>query len=273
MFRSPALSLHTHRALLPPFFAGTPRNVANELAVAGRSGGGTPEAYHGAVERALAELEPFKADIETSIQMQEPLLEQIFAENERYVCDRREEGRCRSCRKSVGRLVLDLLGGRHRSCPQRISTVVGEARASTLVLRYYLLYSDPKESRCFSSKPPCPIRKTLVCFSSKPPSGPRFQKARASDRETLDREAFLQKVHGAVMLFHEVHAQLSEGAMFYSDLLQRLAQLNQTCEDLVRLGVGIAVEHLVDSNVHGCALRSCTLCHHSVRNALRGACL
>lgn len=35
------------------------------------------------------------------------------------------------------------------------------------------------------------------------------------------------------MLFHEVHAQLSEGAMFYSDLLQRLAQLNQTCEDLV----------------------------------------
>eukprot|EP00752_Nemacystus_decipiens_P018228 g16356.t1 len=119
------------------------RNVANELAVAGRSGGGTPEAYHGAVEHALAGLQPFKADIDASVQKQEPLLEQIFAENE------------------------------------------------------------------------------------------RFQQARASDRETLDREAFLQKVHGAVMLFHEVHAQLSEGAMFYSDLLQRLAQLNQTCEDLV----------------------------------------
>ena len=63
----------------------TLRNVANELAVAGRNGGGTPEAYHGAVEHALAGLEPFKADIETSIQMQEPLLEQIFAENERWV--------------------------------------------------------------------------------------------------------------------------------------------------------------------------------------------
>ncbi|CAN0471629.1 unnamed protein product, partial [Hapterophycus canaliculatus] len=61
----------------------------------------------------------------------------------------------------------------------------------------------------------------------------RFQEARASDRQTLAREAFLQKVHESVMLFHEVHAQLSEGAMFYSDLLQRLAQLNQTCEDLV----------------------------------------
>lgn len=44
----------------------------------------------------------------------------------------------------------------------------------------------------------------------------------------------MQQVHGGVMLFHEVHAQLSEGAMFYADLLQRLAQLNQTCEDLVR---------------------------------------
>eukprot|EP00903_Cladosiphon_okamuranus_P015118 g13981.t1 len=119
------------------------RNVANEIAMAGRTGGGTPEAYQGAVEHALSGLQPFKADIEANIEMQEPLLAQVFSENE------------------------------------------------------------------------------------------RFQKARASDRETLDREAFLQKVHGAVMLFHEVHAQLSEGAMFYSDLLQRLAQLNQTCEDLV----------------------------------------
>lgn len=61
----------------------------------------------------------------------------------------------------------------------------------------------------------------------------RFQKARASDQATLDREAFLQRVHASVTLFHEVHAQLSEGSTFYSDLLQRLAQLNQTCEDLV----------------------------------------
>lgn len=61
----------------------------------------------------------------------------------------------------------------------------------------------------------------------------RFQKARASDHVTLQREAFLQKVHHAVMLFHEVHAQLSEGATFYSDLSKRLSQLNQTCEDLV----------------------------------------
>ncbi|CAM9632648.1 unnamed protein product [Ectocarpus fasciculatus] len=119
------------------------RTVANELAVAGRNGGGTPEAYHGAVEHALAGLQPFKADIDASVKMQGPLLEQIFAENE------------------------------------------------------------------------------------------RFQKARASDQETLDREAFLQKVHSSVVLFHDVHALLSEGSMFYSDLLQRLAQLNQTCEDLV----------------------------------------
>lgn len=59
------------------------RNVANELAVAGRSGGGTQEAYHAAVEHALSALEPFKADIGKSVQMQGPLLEQIFAENER----------------------------------------------------------------------------------------------------------------------------------------------------------------------------------------------
>lgn len=43
----------------------------------------------------------------------------------------------------------------------------------------------------------------------------------------------MQKVHASVVLFHDVHALLSEGSMFYSDLLQRLAQLNQTCEDLV----------------------------------------
>lgn len=61
----------------------TIRNVANEIAMAGRTGGGTPEAFHGAVENALSGLQPFKADMEASIQMQEPLLEQIFSENER----------------------------------------------------------------------------------------------------------------------------------------------------------------------------------------------
>ena len=65
---------------------GVARNVANEIAMAGRAGGGTPEAYHGAVEHALAALQPFKADVEASVQKQEPLLEQIFAENERWGC-------------------------------------------------------------------------------------------------------------------------------------------------------------------------------------------
>lgn len=71
-------------ALLPQPLTRTLRNVANELAMAGRHGGGTPEAYQGAVEHALTGLQPFKADIEASIQMQDPLLEQIFAENERW---------------------------------------------------------------------------------------------------------------------------------------------------------------------------------------------
>lgn len=60
--------------------------------MAGRNGGGTHEAYHGAVEHALAALEPFKGEIEASVQMQGPLLEQIFAENER--CEIRRERRC-----------------------------------------------------------------------------------------------------------------------------------------------------------------------------------
>ncbi|CAN0321060.1 unnamed protein product, partial [Discosporangium mesarthrocarpum] len=63
----------------------------------------------------------------------------------------------------------------------------------------------------------------------------RFQKARASDPGTLASEEFLQRVHGAVTVYHEVHAQLSEGASFYADLLGRLGQLKQTCDDLVRL--------------------------------------
>lgn len=61
------------------------RNVATELATAGRNGGGTPEAYNTAVERALEGLEPFRDYIESSVTMQGPLLEEIITENERYV--------------------------------------------------------------------------------------------------------------------------------------------------------------------------------------------
>lgn len=107
---------------------------------------------------------------------------------------------------------------------ERVCPAVGEELIGLFFGVVFASFRPKRQSSFMSS------RNLVVLYV-----GPRFQKARASDRETLDREAFLQKVHGAVMLFHEVHAQLSEGAMFYSDLLQRLAQLNQTCEDLVRL--------------------------------------
>lgn len=59
------------------------RNVAPELAMAGRIGGGGPEAYHSAVEHALQGLAPFRDEVEASVAKQGPLLEQILAENER----------------------------------------------------------------------------------------------------------------------------------------------------------------------------------------------
>lgn len=70
---------------LPPrqFVCGVNRNVAPEIAMAGRGGGAGPEAYHGAVERALEGLTPFREAIDDSLRLQGPLLEDIFAENER----------------------------------------------------------------------------------------------------------------------------------------------------------------------------------------------
>ncbi|CAM9260510.1 unnamed protein product [Chrysoparadoxa australica] len=58
-----------------------------------------------------------------------------------------------------------------------------------------------------------------------------FQVARASDPITVGREAFLQRLHAAIALFHEVEAQLGEGLVFYLDLLRRLTMLSQTAQD------------------------------------------
>lgn len=60
------------------------RNVAPELAKVSRNSGGGPEAYAGAVELALQGLAPFCAEIEANLAAQDPLLEEILSENERY---------------------------------------------------------------------------------------------------------------------------------------------------------------------------------------------
>lgn len=69
----------------PPLLSFFRRNVASELAKAGRSGGGGPEAYHGAVTLALEQLAPYRDDIEASISTQGPLLAEILTLNERCV--------------------------------------------------------------------------------------------------------------------------------------------------------------------------------------------
>jgi hypothetical protein len=41
------------------------------------------------------------------------------------------------------------------------------------------------------------------------------------------------QLNTGVEAYHAAHSQLSEGVIFYGDLLRRLAQLAQTAEDMV----------------------------------------
>mmetsp|Transcript_35032 Transcript_35032/g.60323 ORF Transcript_35032/g.60323 Transcript_35032/m.60323 type:complete len:433 (+) Transcript_35032:903-2201(+) len=57
-----------------------------------------------------------------------------------------------------------------------------------------------------------------------------FQAARSADAITLERERIVQGAENAAIAFMEMHAQLSEGVAFYTDLVGRLGQLLQTSE-------------------------------------------
>jgi ALIX V-shaped domain binding to HIV len=56
---------------------------------------------------------------------------------------------------------------------------------------------------------------------------------RANDPQSRAREALMGQLNTGVEAYHAAHSQLSEGVIFYGDLLRRLAQLAQTAEDMV----------------------------------------
>jgi ALIX V-shaped domain binding to HIV len=60
-----------------------------------------------------------------------------------------------------------------------------------------------------------------------------FQEMRANDPQSRAREALMGQLNTGVEAYHAAHSQLSEGVIFYGDLLRRLAQLAQTAEDMV----------------------------------------
>jgi programmed cell death 6-interacting protein len=60
-----------------------------------------------------------------------------------------------------------------------------------------------------------------------------FTEARNHNSTAKAREAFLNQISEAVEEYHSARSRLSEGGSFYGDLLRRLAQLNQTVEDMI----------------------------------------
>ncbi|KAG5188686.1 BRO1-like domain-containing protein [Tribonema minus] len=60
-----------------------------------------------------------------------------------------------------------------------------------------------------------------------------FQERRAQDAPALARESLMRRLDAGAVAFHSAHAQLSEGVVFYGDLLRQLLRLQQTAEDMI----------------------------------------
>jgi hypothetical protein len=61
----------------------------------------------------------------------------------------------------------------------------------------------------------------------------RFEAARSTDAVAVGRQRITTELEQALSEFHDIHAKLSEGSSFYSDLVGRLMQISQTVEGYI----------------------------------------
>jgi hypothetical protein len=61
----------------------------------------------------------------------------------------------------------------------------------------------------------------------------KFEAARSTDAVAVGRQRITTELEQALSEFHDIHAKLSEGSSFYSDLVGRLMQISQTVEGYI----------------------------------------